>query len=96
MLREILFLASGEKRAIRDYTILLLAIVGLAVIGTQATVKAMNWIVPAAQDRIGTSQRLPAQTGEVRQYTVTRSVLDDPTTTGSIPVFAKKETDCRK
>jgi hypothetical protein len=96
MLREILFLASGEKRALRDYTILLLAIVGFAVIGTQVTVKAMSWIVPAAQDRIGTAPRLPAQSGEVRQYTVTRSVLDDPITTGSIPALAKRDTDCRK
>lgn len=95
MLREILFLASGEKRALRDYMILLLAVVGFAVIGTQVTVKAMSWIVPVAQESLGAQARALPQ-GETRTYTVTRSVLDDRMTTGSISPAARKDADCRK
>ena len=52
MLREMLFLFSSERRMMRDYMILLLALIGLLFLGAQATVKAMAWLVPAA-DRSG-------------------------------------------
>lgn len=95
MLREMLFLFSSERRVIRDYLILLFAIVGFAIIGAQATVKAMSWLVPAAQETLVASSR-PAQAGETRIYTVTRSVLDDRMTTGSIGQPTRKDNDCRK
>lgn len=95
MLREMLFLFSSERRVIRDYMILLFAIVGFAVIGAQATVKAMAWLVPAAQETF-VAQPRPVQTNETRAYTVTRSVLDDRMTTGSISPSARKDNDCRK
>lgn len=93
MLREGLFLLSSERRMMRDFTILLLAVVGLAFLGAQATVKAMEWIVPVAQQSLA-----PARTsaGEARLYTVTRSVLDDRMTTGSIGPQTRKEADCRR
>lgn len=94
MLREGLFLLSSEKRMMRDFTILLLAVVGLAFLAAQGTVKAMEWFVPVAQQSL-TPSRMPVQ-AEARTYTVTRSVLDDRMTTGSIPQPAKKETDCRR
>jgi hypothetical protein len=94
MLREGLFLLSSEKRMMRDFTILLLAVVGLAFIGAQATVKAMEWFVPVAQKSLAPSRM--AQQPEGRVYTVTRSVLDDRMTTGSVPAPAKKDVDCRR
>ena len=94
MLRESLFLLSSEKRVMRDFTILLLAVVGFAFLGAQATVKAMEWFVPVAQQTFSTP-RNPAQ-AETRLYTVTRSVLDDRMATGSISPMAKKEADCRR
>jgi hypothetical protein len=95
MLREMLFLFSSERRVIRDYMILLFAIVGFAIIGAQATVKAMAWLVPAAQETFVATPR-PVQANETRAYTVTRSVLDDRLTTGSIGKPAGKDNDCRK
>lgn len=95
MLREMLFLFSSERRVIRDYMILLFAIIGFAIIGAQATVKAMAWLVPAAQETFIATPR-PAQASETRVYTVTRSVLDDRLTTGSLGPTAGKDNDCRK
>ncbi|MGL5448167.1 MAG: hypothetical protein ACRDBL_12750 [Rhabdaerophilum sp.] len=95
MLREMLFLFSSERRVIRDYMILLFAIVGFAIVGAQATVKAMSWLVPAAQETF-VAQPRPAQAGETRSYTVTRSVLDDRMATGSIGTQLRKDNDCRK
>jgi hypothetical protein len=95
MLREMLFLFSSERRVIRDYMILLFAIIGFAVIGAQATLKAMSWLVPVAQETFFASPR-PVQPNETRAYTVTRSVLDDRMTTGSIGPSARKDNDCRK
>ncbi|MBN8534791.1 MAG: hypothetical protein J0L51_11970 [Rhizobiales bacterium] len=95
MLREMLFLFSSERRVIRDYMILLFAIVGFAIIGAQATVKAMAWLVPAAQETLVAAPR-PAQAAETRVYTVTRSVLDDRMTTGSIGPATGRDTGCNK
>lgn len=95
MLRDMLFLFSSERRAIRDYMILLFAVVGFAILGAQATVKAMSWLVPVAQETF-VSQSRPAQAGETRVYTVTRSVLDDRMTTGSIGPQSRKSADCAK
>lgn len=94
MLREGLFLLSSEKRLMRDFTILLLAVVGLAFLAAQATVKATEWLVPAAQNSLAIA-RAPAQP-ETRNYTITRSVLDDPVITGSIGSASRKENDCRR
>lgn len=94
MLREGLFLLSSEKRLMRDFTILFLAVVGLAFLAAQATVKATEWLVPVAQNSLSIA-RAPAA-GETRNYTVTRSVLDDPVITGSIGPAARKEIDCRR
>jgi hypothetical protein len=94
MLRESLFLLSSEKRVMRDFTILLLAVVGFAFLGAHATVKAMEWFVPVAQQTFSIP-RNPAQ-AETRLYTVTRSVLDDRMATGSIGPMAKREADCRR
>ncbi|MCA3630897.1 MAG: hypothetical protein IOC35_11315 [Methylobacterium sp.] len=94
MLRESLFLLSSEKRVMRDFTILLLAVVGFAFPGAHATVKAMEWFVPVAQQTFSIP-RNPAQ-AETRLYTVTRSVLDDRMATGSIGPMAKREADCRR
>lgn len=95
MLREMLFLFSSERRVIRDYLLMLFAIVGFAVIGAQATVKAMAWLVPVARETLVATPR-PPQPSETRVYTVTRSVLDDPMTTGSIGQPVRKDNDCRK
>jgi hypothetical protein len=75
--------------------ILLFAVVGFAILGAQLTVKAMSWLVPVAQETFVAAPR-PVQPGETRVYTVTRSVLDDRMTTGSIGPQARKEADCRK
>jgi hypothetical protein len=95
MLRDMLFLFSTERRAIRDYILLLFAIVGFAIISAQATVKAMSWLVPVARETF-VSQPRPVQAGETRVYTVTRSVLDDRMTTGSIGSPNRKTADCAK
>lgn len=94
MLREMLFLFSSERRMMRDYMILLLALIGLLFLGAQATVKAMAWLVPAAQQSLAPAPP-PLTTNEPRLYTITRSVLDDPATTGSLGNPPRKAIDCR-
>jgi hypothetical protein len=95
MFREGFFLLSSERKVVRDFALILFAIIGFAFFGAQATVKAMEWIVPVAQQSVSPAPRMPALT-DARTYTVMRSVLDDPTTTGSTPAPARKEADCRR
>jgi hypothetical protein len=81
MWREWTFLISSEKRMLRDIALLVaLGAAGLTLI-TQASVHAMGWIIPAAEERL--ASRPPVSAVEPRCIIVMRSVLDDPVTTGS-------------
>ncbi|CAN1557511.1 hypothetical protein MCEMSEM23_02481 [Rhabdaerophilaceae bacterium] len=94
MLREMMFLFSSERRMMRDFMIMLLALIGALFLGAQAAVKAMAWLVPAVQTRLAEAPP-PNATEAPRLYTITRSVLDDPITTGSVAASGRKASDCR-
>jgi hypothetical protein len=76
-MRELLFILGSEKKMIRDFTMMGLAIAGLALLGMHGVTAAASMFAAPTQTQV------PAQAGP-KTYTITRSVLDDNPTTGSI------------
>lgn len=83
---EFLARFSGENGMLRRYLAACTALVVLAVLAAQG--------LAALVDAAG-GQPIPeiAKAGTTRTYTVTRSVLDDPATTASIPRPAGQRID---
>ena len=71
---------SGERGLVRRYALLSIGLVAFTFVASQSLVAVIAMMVPDQ------TQRLSANTapGGTRVYTVTRSVLDDTLTTGSI------------
>jgi hypothetical protein len=71
----------SEKRMLRDIALLFaLGAAGLTLF-THASVRAMDWLIPVAEERL--TSRPATHAAEPRCIIVTRSVLDDSVTTGS-------------
>ena len=79
-MKELMMFVSGERGLVRRYILLSLGLVAFTFIASQSLVTLISMMVPDQ------TQRISANTapGGTRVYTVTRSVLDDNLTTGSI------------
>lgn len=71
---------TGEHGLVRRYLLLSAGLVAFAFVAAQSLVALISFMVPDQAQRISANTP-PAGT---RTYTVTRSVLDDGITTGSI------------
>jgi hypothetical protein len=79
-MKELMLFISGERGLVRRYLLLSVGLVALTFVAAQSLVALLTLVVPDQTQRI--SANTPP-TG-TRLYTVTRSVLDDNLTTGSI------------
>jgi hypothetical protein len=79
-MKELMLFISGERGLVRRYLLLSVGLVALTFVAAQSLVALITLAVPDQTQRI--SANTPP-TG-TRLYTVTRSVLDDGITTGSI------------
>ncbi len=79
-MKELMMIFSSEGKMVRRYALLSVGLVAFTFIAAQSLVALITLLVPDQ------SQKFSANTapGGTRNYTVTRSVLDDPLTTGSI------------
>ena len=77
-MRDLLFIFSSEKKMLRDYTLIALALAG----GFYALAHLVGNYAGTLASAV---QPMPTmQTAPARQYTVTRSILDENPATGSI------------
>lgn len=79
-MKELMLFISGERGLVRRYLLLSAGLVAITFVAAQSLVALITLVVPDQTQRI--SANTPP-TG-TRLYTVTRSVLDDNLTTGSI------------
>lgn len=79
-MKELMLFISGERGLVRRYLLLSAGLVAITFVAAQSLVALITLAVPDQTQRI--SANTPP-TG-TRLYTVTRSVLDDNLTTGSI------------
>lgn len=79
-MKELMVFISGERGLVRRYILLSIGLVAFTFIAAQSLVALITLMVP---DQV---QRISANTppSGTRAYTVTRSVLDESITTGSI------------
>lgn len=91
-MRELFFIIATEKKMIRDYGLAALAIIGLALLGTHGFQAAATILSADRTEK----PRVAADQG-TKVYTITRSVLDDNPTTGSIQALNQVRFDpCKK
>ncbi|WP_150287768.1 hypothetical protein [Rhabdaerophilum calidifontis] len=90
-MKSILGLIGGEGVMLRRFLLLSAALVAVTFAAAHGVIALITLVTP---DQVG---RISATTAQgTRQYTVTRSVLDDGLQTGSIPRPAGRPADpCR-
>lgn len=79
-MHELLSYFAGERKMVRRYALLSIALVAFTFIASQSLVALITFMTPDQPLRI--SGNTPSN--GTRTYTITRSVLDDNLTTGSI------------
>lgn len=80
-MREFLSMVSGERRFVGRYIMLSTLLVAFTFAAAQGMIALITHFVPDQTTRISAN----TMGGTTRTYTVTRSVLDDTITTGSVP-----------
>lgn len=91
-MKDIVEFLAGDRAMVRRYLLLSVVMVGATLGVSQGVVSLLAYMVPEPMPRYASS---PMQ-GQTRTYTVTRSVLDDQITTGSIPRPGQAKLDpCR-
>ena len=90
-MKEIVEFLTGDRAMVRRYLILSVVIAGATLGLAQSIVAALSYFMPDPMPRYATGGQ-----GTSRTYTITRSVLDDQITTGSIPRPGQAKLDpCR-
>ena len=90
-MKDLINFIAGDRAMVRRYMILSVLLVGVTLGLSQGVVAVLTAMVPEPMPRIAA-----AQATQTRTYTVTRSVLDDQLTTGSIPKPGQAKLDpCR-
>lgn len=79
-MKDILEFLAGDRSMVRRYLVLSVVMVGATFAAAQGAVSLVTWLLPEPMPRYAATSQ-----GQTRVYTVTRSVLDDQITTGSIP-----------
>lgn len=78
-MRDLIDLLFGGNKAVRDYAFATIGLGLVAFIAVGAMIHAVEWA-----ERRETRELQAIVTGKDRTYTVTRSILDDDITTGSL------------
>lgn len=90
-MKDIVEFLAGDRTMVRRYLLLSVVMVGATFAAAQGVVSLIAWLVPEPMPRYAAAAQ-----GQTRIYTVTRSVLDDQITTGSIPRPGQAKLDpCR-
>ncbi|MCZ8374543.1 MAG: hypothetical protein O9342_04130 [Beijerinckiaceae bacterium] len=90
-MKDIIEFLAGDRAMVRRYLLLSVVMVGATFAAAQGVVALLAVLVPEPMPRYSAAQQ-----GQTRVYTVTRSVLDDQLTTGSIPRPGQAKLDpCR-
>jgi hypothetical protein len=90
-MKDLINFIAGDRAMVQRYMILSVLLVGVTLGLSQGVVAVLTALVPEPMPRVAA-----AQATQTRTYTVTRSVLDDQLTTGSIPKPGQAKLDpCR-
>jgi hypothetical protein len=90
-MKDIVEFLAGDRSMVRRYLVLSVLMVGGTFAAAQGVVSVLAYLVPEPMPRYSASTQV-----QTRTYTVTRSVLDDQITTGSIPRPGQAKLDpCR-
>lgn len=90
-MKEIVEFLAGDRAMVRRYLILSVVVAGATLGIAQSVIAALSYFMPEPMPRFAAGSQ-----GSPRTYTVTRSVLDDQISTGSIPRPGQAKLDpCR-
>ena len=81
-MKELMAIFSSDGKMVRRYVFLSIGLVAFTFVAAQSLVALITFVLPDQSQKFSANS-VPASTG-TRTYTVTRSVLDDEVTTGSI------------
>ncbi len=90
-MKEIVEFLAGDRAMVRRYLILSVVVAGATLGIAQSVIAALGYFMPEPMPRFASGNQ-----SSTRNYTVTRSVLDDQISTGSIPRPGQAKLDpCR-